>query len=86
LKQGLSVTASVVVGESNSAGVQLTSRSMRLLQTESSEDGQLCRQQIWSGRPRKTGEFQTIELKVDQCQTRNVVRVIAAERSPVLVP
>ncbi len=59
---------------------------MRLLQIESSEDGQLRRQQVWSGRSREAGEFQTIDLEGDQCQTRNVVRVTAAERASVLVP
>ncbi len=67
--------------------MQLTSRSMRILHFEPSEDGKLRRQQIWSGRQREAGEFQTTELQLegDQCQTRNVVRAIAAERVSVIV-
>ena len=71
------------VGKSNSTGVHLTNRSMCLLQIEYLEDGQLRRQQVWSGRSREAGEFQTTELEDDHCKTRSVVT--AAERVSVLV-
>ena len=71
------------VGKSNFTGVQLTNRSMCLLQIESLEDGHLRQQQVWSGRSRKAGEFQPTELEYDHCKTRNVVT--AGERAAVLV-
>ena len=74
----------VLVGKSNFTRAQLRqSRSMCLLHLQ---DGKLRRQQVRSGRSREAGEFQTVELQGDQSQTRNVVRVSAAERASVLVP
>jgi hypothetical protein len=58
---------------------------MRILHFKPSEDGKLRRQQVWSGRPREAGEFQTTELEGDQCQTRKVVRAIAAKRASLII-